>query len=288
LKKPRFDLKYENKSESSISVVERYRRAIEQEYRENSWEGSWDSSLALVHYRGGEEEFRLGKTYLSSDDPLDRTVGADILGQLGWRDETFLDDSVSLLITALQDKVDSVVYCACVALGHRSDPRAIAHVIELAKNPSTEIRNGVVFALLGHTSTEAIDTMLTLTRDDDLETRNWAMFGLGTQIDTDTPEIRAALFKGTSDEDNEIRGEALVGLANRKDHRALELLLSEWKNYDDVSMLSVEAAELIASPRLYSTLIDLSATLDLEDDFFFESQLQLAIEACKPKVLKVV
>lgn len=288
MKKVRFDLKYENKSETSISVVERYRRAIEQEYRDSGWEGSWDNSLALVHYRGGEEEFRLGKAYLCSDDPLDRTVGADILGQLGWRDETFLDESVSLLISALKDKVDSVVYCACVALGHRSDPRAITHVIELAKSPSTEIRNGVVFALLGHTSTEAIHTMLMLTCDDDPETRNWAMFGLGTQIDTDTPEIREALVKGTSDDDSEIRGEALVGLANRKDHRAQELLLNEWKTYEDVSMLSVEAAELIASPRLYSSLLELSATLDLEDDFFFESQLQLAIEACKPQILKAV
>ncbi len=288
MKKARFDLKYENKSESSVSVVARYRRAIEQEYRESASEGSWDNSLALVHYRGGEEEFQLGKTYLGSDDPLDRTVGADILGQLGWRDETFLDESVRLLISALHDNVDSVVYCACVALGHRSDPRAIAHVIELASNPSTEIRNGVVFALLGHTSPEAIDTMLLLTRDDDPETRNWAMFGLGTQIDTDTPEIREALFNGTSDKDNEVRGEALVGLANRKDRRAQELLLNEWKTYEEVSILSVEAAELIASPRLYSTLIELSATLDLEDDFFFESQLQLAIEACKPQMLKAV
>jgi HEAT repeat protein len=280
LVKSRFDLKYENKSESSRSVVERYRRGIE--------ENNWDTNLALVHYRGGEEEFQLGKAYLNSDDPIDRGVGADILGQLGWRDKTFLDMSVSLLISALQDKVDSVVYFACVALGNRCDERGIAHVIKLAQSPSTEIRNGVVFALLGQESAEAIDVMLLLSHDEDLDTRNWAMFGLGTQIEIDSPQIRQALHKGTADEDSEIRGEALVGLANRKDSSAIELLLNEWKNFEDVSILSVEAAEIIASPRLYSTLVELENTLDLEEDVFFEYQLQHALDACKPKMLKVV
>ncbi|MFB0911624.1 MAG: lyase, partial [Glaciecola sp.] len=97
-----------------------------------------------------------------------------------------------------------------------------------------------------------------------------------------------ALHKGTADEDSEIRGEALVGLANRKDSSAIELLLNEWKNFEDVSILSVEAAEIIASPRLYSTLVELENTLDLEEDVFFEYQLQHALDACKPKMLKVV
>jgi len=60
--------------------------------------------------------------------------------------------------------------------------------------------------------------------------------GFGTQIEIDSPEIRLALLKGTSDEDSEIRGEALVGLANRKDSSAIELLLNEWKNFEDVSV----------------------------------------------------
>jgi hypothetical protein len=52
--------------------------------------------------------------------------------------------------------------------------------------------------------------------------------------------------------------------------------------------LSIEAAEILASPRLYSTLIELEKTLDLEEDVFFEYQLQHALDACKPKILQVV
>ena len=279
--KTRFDLKYENKSVSSISVVERYRRGIEQ--------NNWDINLGLVHYRGGEEEFQLGKTYLNSDDSLDRGVGADILGQLGWRDKTFLDLSVSLLISALQDKVDNVVYCDCIALGHRCDEKAIAHVIKFAQSPSTEIRNGVVFALLGQESAEAIDVMLLLSCDEDIDTRNWAMFGLGTQqIASDSPDIRQALLKGTSDKDSEIRGEALVGLANRNDSSIVQLIINEWETVEEVSILSIEAAEIVASSRLYSTLTELEKTLDLDEDVFFQFQLQHALDACRPKILRVV
>lgn len=280
MRKVRFDLKYENKSESSVSVVERYRLGIEND--------DWDNSLALVHYRGGEEEFQLGKRYLESDDPLDRAVGADILGQLGWRDETFLTESVTLLISTLDDEVENVVYCACVALGHRGDERAIEHVIQLTQSTSTEIKSGVVFALLGHESSEAIDALIVLSRDPDFDTRNWAMFGLGTQIEVDTPQIRQALLVGAVDDDCEVRGEAFVGLANRKDHSVVELLLNEWRAFDDVNRLSLDAAEIIASPRLYSSLLSLQQTLDLEDDVYFEKQLQGAIDACKPKTLQVV
>ena len=45
-----FNLKYENDSTPSVSIVEAYRKvAMLDDFKE---------SLALVHYRGGEEEFR--------------------------------------------------------------------------------------------------------------------------------------------------------------------------------------------------------------------------------------
>jgi hypothetical protein len=56
---------------------------------------------------------------------------------------------------------------------------------------------------------------------------NWATFGLGSQIEVNTKEIRDALFKRLGEEDDEIRGEALVGLSIRKDKRVLGPLLKE-------------------------------------------------------------
>jgi len=74
----------------------------------------------LIHYRGTAEEFTLGLEHCDSDDPLDRVTGAYILGQLGWADSTFLDESVKVLIPMLKDSDSNVVSCAATALGHRS------------------------------------------------------------------------------------------------------------------------------------------------------------------------
>jgi len=244
-------------------------------------------SLALVHYRGSEEEFQIGASYLSSSDPIDRALGADVLAQLGWQDRTYLNESVDLLIPALQDEDEFVVYCVCCALGHRSDPKAIPHVLKLAQSKNNKIRYGVVSALLGQESKDAVEVMIALSKDSDLDVRNWAMFGLGSQIEVDTAEIRDALLLGASDSDSEIRGEALVGLAERKDKRVIDLLLNEWASYVDVGILSLEAAEMAASSRLYSKLVYLKKTLEFGGDTQFSSQLQSAIDTCQPKIEQV-
>jgi hypothetical protein len=89
--------------------------------------------------------------------------------------------------------------------------------------------------------------------------RDWATFGLGTQIDTDTQEIREALFARVFDEDEVTRGEALVGLARRNDGRIVEPLIRELARYPNTEYLSysLEAAEELGDPRLLPVLTKL-------------------------------
>lgn len=272
----RFDLKLENNKESSASLIKRYRKGIIRD--------DFEESLALVYYRGGEDEFNLGKTYLTSKDPIDRVVGANILSQLGWQDGAYLEESVDLLISALQDTNDLVLSAVCCALGHRSKARATPHVVKLAGSLNDEVRSNVAFALLGQESQDAIDVMISLSSDSDVDVRNWAIFGLGSQINIDNDEIRNALFIASSDDDSEARGEALIGLALRKDQRVTELLLNEWQAYDEISILSLEAAEEVANVRLYSKLLHLQNEISAAKDPKFESLFQSAIEACRPKM----
>lgn len=187
----------------------------------------------------------------------------------------------------LDDPDDFVIYCACCAIGHRADEKAMSQLIRLANHENPQVRYGVAISLSDLETEEAINTMITLSKDTDRDVRNWAMFGLGTQTEADTVSLREALFVGMSDIDAEVRGEALVGLAVRKDERTIELILSEWTSYDYISILSLEAAEEISSPRLYSKLMKISETLDCEDDSLFELQLQKTIDACQPKIEQV-
>ena len=109
--KTRHDERYECDVTPSRIVAQKYREAIRDDDR--------DVSVALLHYRGGDEEFLLGKEYSLSDDAGDRATGADILAQLGWGDQAFQDESVAILTELLDDPDSYVIYCAAVGLGHR-------------------------------------------------------------------------------------------------------------------------------------------------------------------------
>jgi HEAT repeat protein len=185
-------------------------------------------ALVALHVRGTPEVFARAQELCASADPRERRVGADILGQLGINPPAFLAESVAILLDMLACEQDpAVLNSVAVALGHRHEPRAIPALIAHAAHPDALVRCGVVFGLLAYDDDAAIATLIHLSSDADPDVRDWATFGLGTQIDTDTPAIREALLARTVDVDGTVRGEALVGLARRHDPRVVDLLLHE-------------------------------------------------------------
>jgi len=272
--KTRHDERYEGDATPSREVAQHYRDAIRDDER--------DVSLALLHYRGGDGEFLLGKEYTLSDDPEDRATGADILAQLGWSDQAFQDESVAILTGLLDDPDSYVIYCAAVGLGHRGATSAIPALLKRTEHPDSLVRYGVVFGLSGQKEDRAISALIRLAGDEDRDVRDWAVFGLGSQIDADSPEIREALRQALTDPDHEIRGEALVGLAKRRDPTIIPELLNEWRDAD-ASILSIEAAEETHDCRLYHRLKNFTEILTLDGDPYFAGRLADAIEACKPE-----
>ena len=115
----------------------------------------------------------------------------------------------------------------------------------------------------------------------DRKVRSWAVFGLGSQTDADTPELREALFNALDDDDLEVRGEALVGLACRHDPRSREALMAEWKG-DLISALSLEAAQELRDPSLLPSLTGIHAQWGDKGDGDFKAKLRDAIMACTP------
>jgi len=269
--KTRHNEHYENDNTPSYEIARKYRESIR--------EDDHDGNLALISYRGGEVEFNLGKEYCSSDDAGDRVTGAAILAQLGWCDQTFRDQSIEILSPMLADPNDDVIQSAAIALGHRRAASAIPAIVRLADHLNSDVRYGVAYGLLGHEDSLAIEGLIKLAADDDRDVRNWSVFGLGSQIETDSPAIREALKMALGDLDQEIRGEALMGLAVRKDPDIVLYLTKEWDN-DIVSLLSIEAAEETRDSRLLPYLKEFTEDMILDDDPHFASVLGDAITAC--------
>jgi len=258
-------------------------------------------ALPELHHRGGAAELELTLQLTHSDNPEDRTIGADILGQFGVRSTTkeerenagpegilnrgtFLKETVDELLRILDDDAPSVLSSAAVGLGYRGDPRAVEPLSKLADHPDAEVRHGVVFGLLGYEDPLAIESLIKLSRDEDEDVRDWATFGLGSQIEVDTPEIRQALADRLEDSFIDAKEEAIAGLAKRSDKRATDPLLEFWEQ-GLVSVATYEAAAALADPMLLPELREQKEesedwTADLE---YLRVFLDDALKACGGK-----
>lgn len=86
-------------------------------------------------------------------------------------------------------------------------------------------------------------------RDVDEHVRDWATFGLGVQGNLDSEQIREGLADRLTDTHRDVRGEALCGLAKRRDKRALPALIAEL-NQAEPSDRAFEAAEAFLDDTL--------------------------------------
>lgn len=247
--------------------------------RRNIGANIYESDLATVHYRGGQTEFDLGRKYALSDDPLDRCTGANILGKLGWDEGTFHDESVDLLLQLVTDNHLQVVVAAAYALGHRHTPRGIPNLLPLIEHPDEPVRFAALSGLTGLEEPAAIEALVRLTRDKADQVRDWAVFGLGSMIEVDTPQIRDALFAVLDDPYRQVRGEAMTGLAVRHDPRVLPVLIRELEGeFHDT--WCVEAAEAMADPQLLPLLVKMRVSLSPKNAAEFGRRFDDAIRAC--------
>jgi HEAT repeat protein len=248
-------------------------------------DAAWHAITELQR-RGDRDVFDRACGLCTAQDALARRVGADILGQLGWRigqpGDAFHEETMAVLLAMLEHEQDpQVLYSIAIALGHRQDPRAIGPLAALKNHPDELVRYGVVHGISGHKDEMAIQTLIELSTDPDADVRDWATFGLGSMIDADTPAIRAALFARLADDDSDTRGEAMVGLARRHDQRMVEQLLNDleagWSG-----RLRLEAAARIADPRLYPILLQRREEWIDDKENWLYKELEEAIARCRP------
>ncbi len=237
----------------------------------------------LTFARGGSANFRKAVEFCGSPDRSVREQGAFILGQLGTPERPYSEESAPILLSLLENDSDEDVRAAAAfALGHLGNPQAISHLIDHANDRSAEIKFGVAFALgCFFESPEVVAPLIGLSADADDDVRNWATFGLGRSLDMDTKELRDALVARLSEEDPEIRGEALIGLAKRKDDRVIEPLKRELSG-EFFGGWCLEAAELMSDPVFYPLLLSLRERIDGEVEGRFVDQADDAIASCRP------
>jgi len=213
-----------------------------------------------------------------------RAVGVSIAAQLSHRAQGVLtllaeEETQRLLLRGLADPHHDVVRAAVGGLGLRPHGASVEALLRLASHPDARMRWQVAVALGAYEEPETIEGLIRLSADPSDEVRDWATFGLGTLRMEDTPAIRAALRRNLHDADPDVRGEALVGLARRRDEGIVDLLIERLT--PDCHVYELDAAEALGEPCLAARLrlIEEASRESAANSYWF-SRLRAAIEAC--------
>ncbi len=226
-----------------MKIAEHLAETLKGEYDD---EAPWHAVHALQDI-GSREVFDIASDWCRSDEPLKRARGADVLAQLGKTadhpENNFPEESFKAVVAlAESEKQIQPLSSAIHALGQIGDPRAIPLLVRYSSHPESEIRFAVATAC-GSFADEPpiVALLLVLMRDPDEDVRDWATFSLGTLSAIDIPEIRDALAQGLNDTCSDVVDEALAGLAQRRDQRALPLILERLRQ-SDIDSLTLESA----------------------------------------------
>lgn len=185
---------------------------------------------------------------IDSEIIKEKIAGIDVLAQLGVKERPFYKETIELFFDLIKKEKDSkLLSSTLIAISHNNDKlkqKQIEIISSFKSHRSSNVRYGVVLSLLGLNNSKAIETLIALSNDKKESVRDWATFGLGTQIDIDNDFIRNALWNRVNDNDQDTKLEAIVGLAKRKDFRIKEIIKRELTD-GEFGTLLFEAIEVL-------------------------------------------
>ncbi len=219
-------------------------------------------SIGRLHRIANREVLDAALAHCGDPDPLKRRIGAAVLAQLGHShpgfEPIFVEERVNGLLMLLDAEQKGagdtgVLGAVCTAFGHLHEARAVPVLLDLKSHPHEDVRHSVAFGLSSYDVPEAINGLIALSADPIEHVRDWATFGLGQLITSDTPAIRSALRARLDDPYLDARNEAIEGLATRRDPLVAPVLIRELVS-GNVSLGLLDAAAALATPDLCDAL----------------------------------
>jgi HEAT repeat protein len=241
----------------------------------------WSTVADAVSAVPVDEVLASALTFCRADaDPL-RATGAGMLAELCNLESEWRAEVLGVLLPLLERETSlDVTRIALHGVGLTRLAGGISALLLFATHADPGVRLDATHALYSCAgeppSRAAIDRLIALSADPDEHVRDWATFGLGTEIDVDDADVRAALVDRLNDTFLDAREEAAVAVARRGDVRAFDTV-RELLEADEVSSLTVEAAGYLADERLLRPLLELGEWWENDSEL-----LRAAIDRCDP------
>ncbi len=249
-------------------------------YHEEEDDDIYMEYIAILREREDDEVFQLTKKLVYSKVSVYREIAASILSQFGYKTKLYRGESIHLLAKLLNDKNEDVISNAIYAFGHRKSTRYADKFASFVTLNSLPIKEALAFTLGGYENQKSIDALVKLMQDENFDVRNWATFSLAQITQSNTQTIRDALFKNLSDTELEVRGEALLGLALRKDNRVVDAIIEDLQKPFYGSWIFTAITEM-PNKRYLPYFEKYIESLDTEDKNAFSSDIEEAREALK-------
>jgi HEAT repeat protein len=241
-----------------------------------------EAALAALQIRTSKSDKDKVIKLIDSDISNERALAVKVLTyRLG---ESFQSEIVPKLYELSKKEQEcSVLEALCYAMYHLGADEKVSHLKHLVNNSSSDVRFALAACFFGTDEPDGINCLVSLSRDEVPEVRNWAVTALGQSLKymDDPNTIKKTFTERLDDEERSIRLEALSALSKLqdKDEKALNILISEL-NSDPVPLIAIESAIMFASPSLNSTLENLLQRTEVDDPNI--SDIKQAINACLP------
>lgn len=227
----------------------------------------WDN-IHELRSRATKETFNRCCELIKSEKAKERIIAVDVLAQLGL-ERPFQKQTLKLYFKLLKNEENpDVIASILYGIGHNnSETLNDSHLKLLASYKDDKrhyIRHCLAFALLTVENQIAIETLIYLMNDKVSDVRDWATFGIGSQIDTDNQEIREALWQRIDDKNQDTKLEAIKGLAFRKDEKVKEIIKRELLDGENGTLL-FEAIEEFSDKDFLPLLIQTLEKAEKED-----------------------
>lgn len=213
----------------------------------NKTKSTYWKNISELRRRPSNEVY--DRAYELAQSPLafQKEIGIYILAQLGFAPRFQQAKTLELYFQLLNTEENpNIISAVLSSIGHNNEQlnkEQVQQLIPYQNHRWVAVRFTLVQALLAVTHPEAITMLISLSKDEHPDIRNWATFGLGSQLEVDSPAIRTALWERIDDVDFITTQEAIIGLAVRKDTGIIPRLKAAIQKLDYDSGLVLEAIE---------------------------------------------
>ncbi|WP_299680675.1 hypothetical protein [uncultured Dokdonia sp.] len=251
-----------------------FTRLLNNKTQKTFWE-----NIRELRKRPNKEVYNKAFKLANSKIEKEKIIGIYVLAQLGFNPRFQQEKTVDLYFKLLEnEKSPKVISAILSSISHNNEnlnEKQISKLIEFKTHKFVNVRFELTLALSCLENENAIKTLIELSNDRDSDTRNWATFGIGTQLENDTEEIRIALWNRVTDKDKITRLEAISGLAKRKDRKIKSILKTELENIDEDGSLILESIELFNDKDFISLLekkiMDNKKSKKVNEDWLLET-----------------